>query len=270
MSLNAYQKVCVVFFIFLLVFWVALFASGSKAGFFNYIYAFLYGLIPLCGGIAAMRGYRTWGGMSTILGRAILLMGLGLFFWGCGESIYAYYNLFANAKIPHPSIADLFFVPSMLLYALGTIFLSMTTGARFGLKQVSGKAFAVVAPAIVLALSYFVLIQIGKGGDIADKSVLQTILNALYPLIDAIALAVSVVVAGLSIKYMGGRYKLDIVFILTGLVAIFAADSFFAYTTTIGTAYSGGISDLMYTLAVFLLTCGLLGFNKLKNDPVIV
>jgi hypothetical protein len=270
MSLNAYQKVYVAFFVFLVIFWTVLFLNGVRGTFYNYIYAFLYGLMPLVGGIAAMRGYRTWGGMSTILGRAILLMGLGLFFWGCGESIYAYYNLFSGARIPHPSIADIFFAPSILLYALGTILLSMTTGARFGLKQVSGKAFAVVAPVVILVLSYFLLIKIGKGGNITDKSTLQTILNVLYPLIDALSLAVSVVVAGLSFKYMGGRYKLDIIFILAGLIAIFAADSFFAYTTTIGTAFSGGISDLLYTIAVFLLTCGLLGFNKLKNNPVIV
>jgi hypothetical protein len=270
MSLNGYQKFVLVLFLALVGFWFYLYLNHLRGGFFNYLYAFLYGLMPLIGGIFAMRGYRTWGGLSTNLGRAILLMGLGLFFWGCGESIYAYYNLFEAARIPHPSIADLFFVPSMLLYAIGTVYLSMTTGARYGLKNVSGKAFAVVAPIVILILSYFILIQIGKGGTITDKSTLQTILNIIYPLIDGIALAVSVVVAGLSFKYMGGRYKLDIIFILTGLIAMFASDSYFAFTTTVGTAYTGGLADLYYTISVFLLTCGLLGFNKLKNAPVIV
>ena len=43
------------------------------------------------------------------------------------------------------------------------------------------------------------------------------------------------------------------------------ADSIFSQTTTLGTAYNGDYGDLAFTLGVFLMTFGLLGFNRLKN-----
>jgi hypothetical protein len=135
MLLNTYQKVCIAFLGVLIIFWIALFASGSKEGLYNDLYAFLYGLIPLFGGIAAVTGYKKWGGLSTILGRGILFMGLGLFLWGVGESIWAYYNFFLDVGIPYPSWADLFFAPSVFCYTLATIFIARTTGTRFALKR---------------------------------------------------------------------------------------------------------------------------------------
>jgi hypothetical protein len=267
MSLNAYQKACVVFLVVLLVFWAVIFFGGIQETFYNNLFVFLYGLLPLFGGAAAMVGYRKWGGLSTILGKAILLLGFGLFLWGCGESVYAYYNIFLGVEIPYPSIADLFFAPSVFFYTLGAFFLSRTTGISLGFRRRMGKAFVITAPLVIFILTYYVLIIVGKGGELITDggSALKVILDIAYPLGDFISLSISIVVAGLSFRYLGGRYKYDIVFILIGLATMFVADSIFSYTTTVETAYSGDFGDLVFTLAVFFLTCGLLGFNKIKE-----
>jgi hypothetical protein len=271
MILNTYQKVCSAFFALLVIFWIGLFATGTKEGFLPYLYVFLYGLIPLAGGALAVRGYRTWGGLSTILGKAIFFLGLGLFFWGIGETIWSYYNIFLNVEIPYPSVADVFFAPSVFFYTLGTIFLSMTTGVRFGLRNMGGKIFSIVAPLFIFLISYYILIIIGHQGQLFSdtSSFVKTLLDIAYPLGDAVALSVAVVVAGLSFKYLGGVYKYDVISILLGLAVMFVADSFLSYTSTLGTAYSGDYGDLFFTIAVFLLTFGLLGFNKIKKEPVI-
>jgi hypothetical protein len=270
MTLNGYQKASIGFFIALVVYWTVLFASGLKAGFYNDFFVFLYGLLPLFGGIAAIRGYREWGGLSTILGRAILFLGLGLFLWGAGETVWSYYNFFLHIETPYPSIADLFFAPSVFCYTLGTIYVARTTGARLGLRTLGGKAFAALAPVAVFVLAYYVLIVVGQGGHLLSQgsSLLKATLDIAYPLGDAVSLAVSLVVAGLSFRYMGGRYKSDILFILAGLAIMFAADSVLSYTSTIGTARSGDFGDLLFTAGIFFLTCGVLGFNKVKNVEV--
>ena len=271
MILNIYQKFCLGFFATLIVFWLVLFATNTEGGFWGYLYVFLYGLMPLFGGALAVRGYRTWGGLSTILGKAIFFLGLGLFLWGIGETIWAYYNFFLDVEIPYPSLADVFFAPSVFFYTLGTIFLSMTTGVRYGLRNMGGKIFSIVAPFAIFVATYYLLIIIGQNGElISDKtSLIKSILDIAYPLGDAVALSVAVVVAGLSFRYLGGVYKYDVISILLGLAAMFVADCVLSYTTTLETAYSGDFGDLIFTVAVFLLTFGLLGFNKIKKSEVV-
>lgn len=265
--LNAYQKSCVVFLLALLVFWGYLYSIGLDDSRLNYLFAFLYALMPFLGGIAAIRGYREWGGLSTILGKAILFLGLGLFMWGFGKIAWVYYA--AIPGIQNASLPDWFFAPSVFLYTIGTIYLSLTTGIRLSLKFTSGRVFAVVTPIIVFILAYYVLISVPQPSVetvIANKdALLQSIFNVAYPIGDAVSLAVAAVVAGLSFRYLGGLYKTEIVFILAGLAGMFAADSYFAYTSLSGTAQIGGTGDLIYTFALFLLTCGLLGFNKFRK-----
>ncbi len=259
-----------IFFIILVVFWGVLFTLGMKETFYNHLFAFMYGLMPLIGGLAAIKGYRSWGGLSTILGKSILFIGLGLFLWGCGETIWAYYNFFLHIELPYPSAADFLFVPSVFSYTIGTIMLSMTTGARMGLKNTGGKIIAVVVSALVLVMTYYMIVVIGNDGVLlTDKSsIVKSILDILYPLGAAVSLAVSLVVAGLSFRYLGGTYKHDVTFILLGLATMFAADSHFSYYTTLGTKYNGDIGDIFFTLALFLLTCGLLGFNKIRKNDI--
>ena len=267
MILNTYQKVCIGFFIILVIFWGALFASGARDGFYNYSFVFLYGLIPLVGGAIAVKGYRVWGGLSTILGRAILFMGLGLFLWGCGGAVWSFYNFFFHVEIPYPSLADLFFVPSVFFYTIGTVLISMTTGARIGLSRASGKIFTAIAVMVAFALAYYTIVVIGHGGQLVSDSAsaMKMLLDIAYPFGDAVSLAAALVVAGLSFRYLGGVYKYDIIFILSGLAVMFAADSSFSYATIVGTYYNGGVTDLLFTIGLFLLTCGILGFNKIKN-----
>ena len=264
---NVYQKICLAFFVLLIVFWGVIHFIGSTEGPYNDLYIFLYGLIPLFGGAAAMVGYRKWGGLSTTLGRAILLLGLGLFMWGIGETVWAYYTFFLGVELPYPSLADVFFAPSVFLYTIGTIYLSRVTGNRFSIKSLWSKLFVTLTPIAALIVTYYLIILVGNEGElISDKtSFIKSILDIAYPLGDAVSLAVAIVVAGFSFTYSGGVYKYDVMFILTGLALMFSADSYLSYTSTTGTAYSGDFGDLLFTLAVFGLTYGLLGFNKLRK-----
>ncbi|MBI5133809.1 MAG: hypothetical protein HZA81_00235 [Candidatus Taylorbacteria bacterium] len=270
MSLNSYQKACIAFFALILVSWIALFASGSKEGIFNNLFAFAYGLVPLIGGSLAVVGYRTWGGLSTILGKAIFFFGLGLFLWGCGQMTWAYYNFFLAVDVPYPSIADLFYAPSVLFYTIGTMLLARTTGARFGLREEYGRAYAIFAPIAVLVITYNVVVLVGHGGELVSKGsdLMKAILDVAYPLGDAVSLSVAAVVAGLSFRYLGGVYRYEVILILSGLAVMFVADSVFSYMTTVGTSYNGDFGDLLFAIGMFLLTCGILGFNKVRQAAV--
>lgn len=267
MRLNNYQRICLIFFIFLVVFWILLFLSGSKTGFYNYLYSFLFGLIPLIGGFISMKNSKLWGGLKSAIGKAVFFIGLGLFCWGSGETIWSYYNFFLNEPAPYPSLADIGFAPSIFFYGLGAFYLSKATGAKYGLRNIYAKIFTVAAAILVAAISYYILVIVARGGVIVppEETLLKTVLDIAYPLGDFLALVISVIISGLSFRYFGGKYLLDIISILLGLAVMFVADSVFSYTTTAGTFYNGQFGDLLLTTGLFLLTFGVLGFYKLKE-----
>ncbi|MDE1874728.1 MAG: hypothetical protein KGI79_02820 [Patescibacteria group bacterium] len=267
MSLNGYQKTIVGVFILTLAAWIVTYFGKITDDSIIETIMLVFSLIPISGGALALVGYRKWGGLSTILGKAILLLGCGIFLWGCGALVYGYYLAALHLKVIYPSIADFFFVPAVFFYTAGAIYLSRTTGIGMGWRNKIGKAFAIVAPFIIFAIAYYLLVFIGRNNQIiaGEGDVLKTVLNIIDPLGDFVSLTVSVVVAGLSFRYLGGMYKREVISILAGMAVMFLADSLFAYATTIGSKYKGDLGDLIYAVGMFLLTFGLLGFNKIKQ-----
>ena len=163
MKLNTQQEICLSFFLILVLFWLALFAKNLTSSTYNYIYSFLFGLIPFFSGMAAMVGSKTWGGLKSSLGRAVFFIGLGIFLWGCGENIWSYYNFFAGVAAPYPSLADLGFAPSIVFYGIGAIYLSVLTGAKFALRNKKAKIFAGIASLALFGISYYVLVTVARG-----------------------------------------------------------------------------------------------------------
>lgn len=269
MRINFYQKICFSFLIFLVIFWVLLYLGGSKEGFYNYLYSFLFGLIPLIGGLIAMLKAKIWGGFKSAVGKAVFFIGLGLFCWGSGETIWSYYNFFLGEPAPYPSLADLGFAPSIFFYGLGAVYLAKATGAKYGLRNIYAKVFVILAPFILLGISYYLFVLVARGGVLVPEgeTPLKTVLDIAYPLGDFVALTIAVIVSGLSFRYLGGKYIYDVVSILLGLAVMTLADAVFSYTTTTGTFYNGQFGDLLLTLGLFFLTYGVLGFSvKPRGD----
>jgi hypothetical protein len=265
--MNVPQKICTGFLILLVVFWFVLFVTHTDEGFFNYLYSFLFGLIPLLAGIFAIFRAHVWGGFKSSVGRAVLFIGIGIFLWGYGETIWSYYNFFLNVAAPYPSWADLGFAPSIFFYGLGISFLSSATGAKFALRNSTARHFAILAPIFIMVLSYYVLVVVARGNIVVPpgETPLKTVLDIAYPLGDFVGLTLAVVLSSLSFKYLGGKYKTDIFALLLGLAVMYIADSVFSYTTTVNTYYNADFGDLLLTFGVFLLSFGVLGFTKVKN-----
>jgi hypothetical protein len=230
MQMNGFQKVFSVFLGILVIFWLVLFAKHITGGFYNYLYSFLFGLIPLFGGALAMLRSRLWGGLSSAVGKGVFFVGLGIFLWGAGESVWSYYNFFLNISAPYPSLADFGFAPSIFFYGLGAVFFSTATGAKYALRHPAAKAYAVLAPLIIAVLSYYVLVVVARGNVVvpAGETLLKTVLDIAYPLGDFLGLTLAVVISGLSFKYLGGKYRTDIYALLLGLAVMFIADSVFS------------------------------------------
>lgn len=267
MRLNVAQKISVGFLLVLIVLWLVLFLTHTVSGPYNYLFSFLLGLMPLAGGIIAMQSSGSWKGMKGFVGRGIFFMGLSLFFWGCGELTWSYYNVFQGIAAPYPSLADFGYAPAEFFYCIGAIYLARAAGADFGLKKKFGKLFVVVASVAMFLISYYLLVIVARQGILfsSNDPVLKSILDIMYPLGDFISLTLAIVISGLSFKFLVGEYKLAVRSLLFGLAVIFVADMIFSYTTTRGTYFNGDFGDLLFGIALFLLTFGVLGFCGVRK-----
>jgi hypothetical protein len=263
-KLNIYQKLVSLFYVGLVVFWVVIQLKGSRDGNVNFTYSFLFGLIPLLGGLVGMFRSRVWGGLSSALGRAVFFVSLGLVLWGIGESIWSYYNFFRDVAAPYPSWADLGFAPSIFFWVLGAIALARASGAWLQLKRSHfAKLYAVIMIVVLSALSYWLLIRVARGNVLvpAGETALKTVLDIAYPLGDFLAAVFAFLVFTLSFKYLGGLYRMAIAALLFGLFTMYVADFVFSYTTTVGSYFNADWGDLLLTTGLFLLTFGVLGLS---------
>ena len=269
---NTFQNWSLISFVAIVAFWVYLFVSHHNSGTLNYWYSFVFGLIPLFGGLLGLIRAKLWGGLQSALGKAVFFVSLGLVLWGLGESIWSYYNFFKHVPAPYPSLADLGFAPSIFFWVLGTIYLAKATGALFALRKSHwAKVIAIAVPLILLIPSYYIQIKLARGGTLVPdgETLVKAILDIAYPFGDFLALTFAAGVSLLSYKYFGGLYQRAVVCLLAGLAVMYTADSVFSYTTTKGSYYNADWGDLLLALGQFLMTYGILAFaTKPSVEPV--
>jgi len=242
------------------VFTCAFFYLNAQSSLGNNLYGVLFlGFIPVYGGINGLFIARRWGSFRSAVGRALIYLSLGLISWGIGTYIYSgIYNLILSIEVPYPSYADIGYVLALPFWIYGMIQLSRATGAKYGLRSSKGKAALLAIPIVIIALSYYLLVIVARGGDITggDTGFLKVVLDLTYPIGDVVILTIATLVYGLSYSYFGGVFKKAIYIILSGFVLMYCADFAFSYTTTLGTWYPGNWNDLLFTSAMLAMSLG--------------
>ena len=264
-GLNIYQKFLLAYGCFLFLYWVLLHFTGWKTSFWNHFYSFSLGLIPLIGGMIGLSIARSWGLFKSLIGKAIFFLSSGLFTWGVGNIVFAYYNFFQNISAPYPSLADFGYLPSYLLWTIGMINLPHAIGGKFAFRKKYRKTLFLI-PLFVLSFSYSLVVFITKSTVVFApvESYIKLFFDIAYPLSAAIILTTALIV-GTSFKFFGGRFKLAIYCILLGFCFQYIADFLFSYTTTTDLYFTGNITDLFFSIAMAFLVFGVLGFHK--NNP---
>jgi len=247
-------------YLVVLAYWVFLYLNHSKSTNANYYYGLVEAFYPFLMGLVGISTARLWGGRKSALGNALIFISLGVIAWGIGSIVWSYYAIRHIDEIPYPSLADVGYILAIPLWAYGMTKLAKTTGAKFGLKHPKKKILAVILPLILIAVSYYLLVIVARGGtlvsDTSTSQILKVILDISYPAGDAIILTLAVLVFGLSSGYLGGRYKLPIYVLLSGFIVQYVADFTFSFSTTKGTYYNGHWADLFYPTALGLMMWG--------------
>lgn len=248
-------KIALLFFGLMTVWWVILFLSGAKETSQNYLFGATYGLICLWGGGWGLIISRKWGGFSSTLGKAIIILSFGLLAQEFGQLAFSYYNIFLKVEIPYPSLADVGFFGSIPFYIAGTLLLAKAAGAKFSLGAVVNKMQAVIIPAAMLGISYLVFL---RNYQFDLNNPLKVFLDFGYPLGEAIYISTAILTYSLSRKLLGGVMRSRILLLIGAFVVQYAADFNFLYQNSQGTWINGGYGDYIYFLAYFVMTLGLI------------
>lgn len=248
-------QVTVFGFLILTVWWAFLNISGSKETFHSYIFGASYGLIAAWGGCWGIVIAKKWGGVKSIMGKAVLSLSLGLLAAEFGQLVFSYYNIFLNDPIPYPSLADVGFFSNIPLYFIGTFLLAKASGVKFTIERITHIAQIILIPLAMLSLSYFLFLQ-EYSFDWSDP--LRVFLDFGYPLGQAIYVSMALLTYSLSKNILGGVMRPRIMFLLVAFVLQYIADFNFLYQNLDGTWLNGGYGDYLYLLAYFIMALGIL------------
>lgn len=243
--------------------WLVLTTTGSQEQTANYLFGlFVIGGTPVAGGLFGLYRSWRWGFPKSWLGRTMFFLSLGLIAWGCGALMYSYNNFFLGVEAPYPSLADFAYLASYPFWALGVVHLLRVTGASISLKNFFGKIQLLIIPIVAVAISYYLLIIVARGGVLdltGDFS--KIVVDIAYPFSDIVMVTLTTLVLSLSFRTLGGRFRVPIFTLLAGFLINYAADFAFGWQTTLGTWYVGNWVDLLFATSMTLLVLGISGLN---------
>lgn len=258
------NKTAFILYLLLTFWWIFLYVSGLKENFNNYFFAAVYGFMALLGGIWGIRIAKGWGGVKSVMGRAIIFLSLGLFAEEFGQLVFSYYNIFLKVEVPYPSIADIGFFMNIPFYLYGGYLLLKASGGSLSIKSLRSQIQALGIPLAMLIISYLFFLQ---GYEFDFTKPLKIFLDFGYPLGQAMYVSIAILAFSLSRKTLGGVMRPKILLLIIAFIYQFAADFNFLYQNSSGTWYNGGYGDYLYLLAYFIMTLGILGLSAdlIKN-----
>lgn len=261
MKINKNEKiaylVAIIISLGFLGWWLVNSISGEVGSQSHELYGDSYWIVGLVGAIYGIHASKQWGGYKSIFGKSILFFSLGLLAQVLGQIIYSYFALVQDIEAPYPSIGDIGFFGSVLLYIYAIYLLAKATGARFGAAGLSQKIIAVIGPILLLGTSYYLFLKDYE----STGDTLTTILDFGYPLGQATYVALALFVYVLSFKVLGGIMKNKILILLVALLVQYIADFTYLYRVSRELYFVGDFSDLLYQAAYFLMTIALISIG---------
>ena len=178
---TIYVKILIVVFSIVALWQLFIIFTEIKETTLNFAFSLFYSTIPLGGGVIGFLNSRRWGGFTSSIGRAVFFLSAGIFLWGIGNLIFAYYNLALHIAVPYPSLADAFFLLIYPFSLLGMTYLLKATGVLFAVRKISNKFVLFLIPLMVGLLSFYFLFVVARGGEITyDGDVLKLVLDVVF------------------------------------------------------------------------------------------
>jgi len=244
--------------------WVLLRLNIAPPGLTPDAFSDTYGVLALIGGIAGIGIAQAWGGFKSLIGKALMFFSLGLLAQALGQAVYSIYFFWLGEEVPYPSLGDIGYFGSVLLYIYAIYCLAKVSGVHFTLRSLKNKIYAFLVPLVLLVFSYYIFLKDYQRD--SDTSLIATLLDFGYPLGQAVYIAIAILAFLLSRRILGGIMRSRILLLLLALLIQYIADFVFLYQANREIWAAGGISDFIYLAAYFVMAIALLWIGKAYKE----
>ena len=258
--LNRYLQILTVIFLIFTIWWASIYFRGLVDSDENTYFTLSYFILALFGGIAGISFARKWGGFKSTLGSSIWFFTLGLLAQAVGQIFYNSYIYFLGIELPYPSVGDVAFFVSVLFYILGAYHLAKISGIKLSMKSVMGKFQALLIPAGILFISYWMFLS-GYDPDWSDTAVV--FLDFGFPIGQAIFVSIAILALLISKEILGGMMRKPIMLVIFALIVQYIADFTFSYEVSRDLWYAGGLNDYLFALAYFAMSLALFSIGNM-------
>lgn len=247
-------------YLVVVIWWIYIQKNGLTNSQTAYLFNWFYGLIAFNGGFYSIYvSVKKWGGWSSVLGRGLIFLPLGLISQAFGLQVWTYYNVIAHVEVPYPSLADIGYFALIPAYTLGALMFAQASGGKFSLRSFKGKLFAFIIPALGLFLAYALFVK-DIGFD--PSNLLKTFLDFGYPLGEILPVSIALFTLTLSRNLLGGTMKSRVLYLVAAFVFQFLTEYAFLYTAGKQTYVNGGWNDIMYATSYMIMSLGLISFSR--------
>jgi hypothetical protein len=253
-------KLYLIIFVYVLftIWWVLLQFFIPEESYFHDAFSDTYGVLALLSGFVGISIAGKWGGIKSYIGRSILFLALGLLLQFLGQVVYSIYFYLLHIEVPYPSYGDVFFFGSIPLYVFGAWYLAKAAGCGLTFQKFSNKVVSILLPLVLLLMSYYIFLR----GIVVDLNhPVKVFLDFGYPLGQSLYLAMAFLTYLLSREVLGGLMKKRLLLILFAFSVQYIADFVFLYKQSRGIWTPGGVSELIYLNAYFIMAMGLVSLS---------
>lgn len=242
-----------------LTFDLALIISGTRGQTVNAYWAAGLALLAVLYGLIGLMMAKKWSWLKSHVGKAVASISLGNIMWGIGQAGWTFYLFkYPSQEYQAARILDVLFFSSIPLWFYGILKLTKASGAKYGLKKTTGKILVVLLIVLMTIFAYYILVVVARGGTAYfEQPLWEKFFDLGYSIGDTIILTIALAIFGLSWRYLGGRFKKPILTVLAGFGLMYVADFVFSYVSGKGTYYNGDISDILFLIALTVLSAAL-------------
>ena len=262
-SNNHIFRLLLVIFIFYTFAWFYLNLIETDNETYNNLFTDSYGIIAAIGGIAGFSIAKKWGGIKSVVGKALLAFSAGLTLNFLGQISYAIYYFVYNIENPYPSFGEIFYFGSIPIYIIGAWLISTASGSKISLKAYTSKKIVAIALPVLMILTSYTIFLSSYEFDWTQPILI--FLDFGYPFGQAIYVSMAILAYYLSKETLGGVMKKMVLLIIAALIIQYIADTTFLYRTFQDTWEPAGISDYMFMCAYFLMSIAILQFGEVVD-----
>lgn len=249
-------------FLLFLVWWAFINFTPTNSFKDRDLFADTYAIVALIGGVFGIRLASTkWGGRKSIMGKVIISLSLGLLAQVFGQLSYALYARILGVEALYPSLGDLGFYGSMLLYIIGSFYLVRICAGfikSWNFNHIKTYPIIIILPLLLLAVSYLIFI---RGYAFDAESTLVNIMNFAAPLLQSFYISLALVAFYFSKNITNSVMHKKILFLILALFSQYLADFIFLYKAHRGIYQTAGLTDMVYLIAYFLMSLSIINLD---------